>query len=182
MTVYTQTKSCSKCKAEKPLEEFCKRTRGLYGRNSRCRACCKEAYKQWRNSPQGEKAMTAYWASEKFKAYQKRWRNSPGGRASRARVRQSPGVKASQAKYWKTEKGKMTMARYGRANPQKKKAWAALNHALRDCHLPSITEMGCYKCGDTAGHWHHVNGYSESCRYDVVPMCRKCHYAAHCPL
>ena len=34
------TKTCSKCNTEKPLDEFHKQKRGLYGVKGRCRNCC----------------------------------------------------------------------------------------------------------------------------------------------
>lgn len=69
-------KVCSKCKEEKPLEEFHKQKGGKYGVNSRCKSC-RKAYQE-ANKEKIKKRGKAYYESnkDKIKAYYKAYREA----------------------------------------------------------------------------------------------------------
>ncbi len=79
-------KTCSKCKIEKPFEDFGKEKRALDGKRSECKACVSE-----------------YNRSKKAKLAQKRYRSSEKGREK---------VRASDERYRTSEKGKATREAY----------------------------------------------------------------------
>ena len=81
--VFVEGKVCGKCGEWKPLEEYNKRKRGKYGRQSECRECQKEYKKQWRcDNKERIKEHRKQWVQnnkEHIEEYQKQWReNNPG--------------------------------------------------------------------------------------------------------
>ena len=81
--VFVEGKVCGKCGVWKPLEEYNKRKRGKYGRQSECRECQKEYKKQWRcDNKERIKEHRKQWVQnnkEHIEEYQKQWReNNPG--------------------------------------------------------------------------------------------------------
>lgn len=48
------TRVCSRCKAENPLEEFCKNTKRKEGRSNTCRSCGRESTRRWRENHKEE--------------------------------------------------------------------------------------------------------------------------------
>lgn len=54
--------------------------------------------------------------------------------------------------------------------------WWAANKQGR---LPKPTECLCEKCGQGAQIYHHPNGYTDGHKYDVIPLCHRCHKLLH---
>jgi hypothetical protein len=49
--------------------------------------------------------------------------------------------------------------------------------AVRD-KFPSASTKMCLHCGKQAKDWHHHRGYDRAHRFDVIPLCKKCHAIA----
>jgi len=52
-------KVCSKCKSEKPIDEFFRDRTKKDGRNTQCKVCKRIAITAWRKSPRGRKKQNA---------------------------------------------------------------------------------------------------------------------------
>jgi hypothetical protein len=60
-------------------------------------------------------------------------------------------------------------------SPEKIKARALVNQRVRFGRIPKASSLPCSECGNEASHYHHYNGYAFENRYDVKPVCVKCH-------
>ena len=73
----TDTKTCSRCKVEKPLTEFYKNCDGKGGLKSQCKTCVRAANKLWReNNREKDRAAKKLWREnnrEKDRAMNKVW-------------------------------------------------------------------------------------------------------------
>ncbi len=65
------TKTCTKCKIPKSLDEFYDDPRGRLGKQSRCKLCQGESTKQWRAESTDASRMSQRKTTRKYKAY---WR------------------------------------------------------------------------------------------------------------
>ncbi len=92
----TLTKKCCRCPHVKPVTEFNKAKRGLYGVHSICRDCkalymleyrlaskLKISKDKYRNSPEGQEVIKAYTKSDANKRIQTTYSKTPNGKASR---------------------------------------------------------------------------------------------------
>jgi len=59
--------------------------------------------------------------------------------------------------------------------PEKVRARGLVNQRVRFARIPKASTLLCVECGGVACHYHHHNGYYFESRYDVVPVCVKCH-------
>ena len=50
-------KTCTKCNAEKPLEDFCRQRGGKHGRRASCKTCAARSYREWRRTPAGRESQ-----------------------------------------------------------------------------------------------------------------------------
>lgn len=88
-----ETKTCSKCKCEKPLDAFGAARKSSDGKKSRCKTCNAEDAKEWRlNNPEKYLAKLAKQATdpkrlEYLREYRRKYRKSPAGRAYKAEYR-----------------------------------------------------------------------------------------------
>jgi hypothetical protein len=144
-------KTCNFCKETKPLEDFSKYAKGYLGKRSKCRACVSDYNKSY--------ARERYANDESFRERKKlqalEW------------VIKNPEKRAQVAK--------RRNARDVKLHPEKIKARALVNQRVRFKRIPKASELKCICCGEQAKHYHHHNGYSFENRYDVVPVCIKCH-------
>ncbi len=103
-------KICTKCKENKPLEEYSKDARKKNGRKSECKSCHNVMQMKYRKTANGEMSHVKYNKSDRGKAvYAKanaKYQRSDKGKTIKTK---------SQAKYYKTGKGKAARAR-GNAN------------------------------------------------------------------
>jgi hypothetical protein len=60
-------------------------------------------------------------------------------------------------------------------HPQKVMARALVNQRVRFGRMPRASDLKCSHCENIAAHYHHHKGYEFKHRYDVVPVCVKCH-------
>src|SRR4051812_18841456 len=59
--------------------------------------------------------------------------------------------------------------------PEKVKCRALINLRVRFGRMPKASSLKCAHCQRKAAHYHHKNGYAFKNRYDVDPVCTKCH-------
>ena len=144
-------KCCTSCKSELPLEDFGKQSRGLHGRRSKCRKCTSEAYSKWHSSK---------WSSDE-EWRRKRTENSSTWAINNPDKRSIIAVRRNHKE--RIEK------------PEVVKCRALVNQRVRFGRMPRAKTLTCFRCGETAAHYHHHNGYSFESRYDVVPVCHACH-------
>lgn len=160
------TKVCTKCKEEKPLDRFHIRNgvRGTTYKNP-CKDCTVATSKEWiaRNPD-----------------YKKQWlEKNPDKRYN---YDHTPSVTASRKKYQKSPEGKAKRyaakkARYHTPeNSMKHNARAAIKRAVKKGILPSVSTLICSNCNQSqAGHYHHYLGYEKENRLNVMPVCQPCH-------
>lgn len=79
-------KACSKCKVEKPLDEFHRNKSVADGRAKQCKECFKITRRKYRDSDKGAEAyrnaQARYAGTEKELAVRRRFRTSPKGIAA----------------------------------------------------------------------------------------------------
>lgn len=145
------TKICTKCKEEKNLDDFRKSKRGLYGKRPECKICEKQYHLNYiRERSKKDEAFR-----EKRKEQSSKWSKlNPEKRAKIARQRN---------------------LRAKSKHPEKIKARALVNQKIRFGRMPKASDCKCIHCGEQAKHYHHYLGYDFVHRYDVQPLCIKCH-------
>ena len=62
---------------------------------------------------------------------------------------------------------------------ERQRAHTAINRAIQRRFIPRASTLRCAECGEPAFCYHHPNGYDVDHHYDVIPVCRPCHRAAH---
>lgn len=88
----------------------------------------------------------------------------------------NPSKKAAYTReYFLKNKDKINEARRRRHNPEKVKARAAVNAAVRDGKIDKPT--ACPKCGEDRSviDFHHTNGYAPEHHFSGEWLCRSCH-------
>jgi hypothetical protein len=118
------TKTCTKCKKEKSLEEFHKSSKHPLGRKPRCKACVKEEYDKY-NSKEEIKERKRLWQQEKQhsteylenkKNYNREYNRSEEVKRKASERRQTAEykeyMKEYRKKYTKTEKYKESVRKY----------------------------------------------------------------------
>lgn len=153
---------CSVCKKVKPTGEFNKASGNTNGLSSCCRDCQKKQNDSYRANPEGLK---------KARACTRRWNaeNPEQFRANCKRAREEN--KVDRLVYEKT---------YNEANPEKRWAKSAVQHALEGGQLfkPERCEVnGCIKPLDA-----HHDSYDRDRWLVVVWMCKRCHRWTHARL
>ena len=97
------------------------------------------------------------------------------GLQSHCKACQLANAKTPAGKEWQ-RKGQ---AKYRAEYPDKEKAHTAVNEAVRAGHLDSASALDCLHCGGPAQEWHHWFGYAKAFHFWILPLCRRCHVAAH---
>ena len=146
------SKTCFKCKTEKPFEAFYKHAAMGDGMLGKCKECTKlDVHKHRQDN------------LEKVRSYDKMRASMPHRVAARAEYAQTPAGKASSARAHKASELKY---------PERKKATEMVNNAIRDGRLHTHP---CWVCGLKA-QAHHPD-YDHP--LDVVWLCRPHHMQAH---
>lgn len=145
------SKTCTKCLIEKPINDFSPSKRGLLGKRSQCRCCINAIHNEWIAK---KKKENPGW-------YQKRIESAvewvKGNPEKRAKIAKRRNLKALIK------------------NPERVSARSLVNQRVRFGRMPKASSLKCSVCGCDAKHYHHHNGYAFENRYDVVPVCVKCH-------
>ncbi len=151
MSQSIKTKRCACCKEIKPFSEFhkCKKSRDNH--QFTCKACKKKI---------GQ--------TEKVKAYMRRYRQTEKYKAYKRRYQQTESSKASARRY---------LLKYRAKFPERKKAYNAVNNAVRYGRIPRPDTLKC-SCEKQAQQYHHHKGYAKKHWLDVIPVCIPCHKIA----
>lgn len=86
-------------------------------------------------------------------------------------------MKKVYSRYNKSKKGKKRDNKYNQQHPERRKAKAAVDKAIRTLKLPKPNSLVCCYCTKSAELYHHHKGYEPEHWLDVIPVCRKCHIA-----
>lgn len=143
-------KECSKCHLNLPIDCFSMAKRGLYGRKSYCKKCSYAMFKKW----ESEKMKDPEYVKKRSKQSSDWAKRNPEKRSLIA-----------------IRRNKKELANH----PEKVRARALVNQRVRFGRIPKASDLKCLHCENTAAHYHHHKGYGFEHRYDVVPVCVKCH-------
>jgi hypothetical protein len=66
---------------------------------------------------------------------------------------------------------------YNSSTVAQRRARDAVKWAIKNGELAKASTKKCFKCGNPAEEYHHVNGYRNGDRLKVRPVCSKCHSA-----
>ena len=148
-------KYCNVCETEKDEFEFYKGYR-------KCKKCCYEVNKKYRQTDAGKLAR----------------------KREVIQARLSGNKQIRQKRYEQTEKGKEVIKRYetkryySESGRKKTSAKNAVKYALR---VGKIVRMPCWICGSSITEAHHPS-YAEDMRLCVVWLCSKHHNEIHNPV
>lgn len=110
-------KICTKCKENKPLEDYYKDAKAKNGRTAECKSCIIVRNKKYAKTDKGKATHAKYRKSNKGKAAHAKYYENNGeqAREQQAEYRKSDRGKSAyakaKAKYQRTEKGKAAIAR-----------------------------------------------------------------------
>jgi hypothetical protein len=146
------SKTCSKCKISKELDQFYKDKSRKDGLQRYCKECSVKIQLKYQSSPEG-------------KAIKAKWKATDGGKAIIAKWRASPEGKVSNAKW---------NAKYELNNQIKRKAQSIVNNAIAG---GKIERFPCEVCQtNTNIHAHHCD-YAHP--LVITWLCTKHHTAWH---
>ena len=147
-------RTCKKCNETKPIEEFPTKKDSRSGKLRPSHGCldCKRAYGKSYHKKRNE-------TDPEFKAKK--------NAQAQAWVKANPEGRAAIAK----RRNKKAYAE----NPEKIRCRALVYQRVKHGRMPRVNTLKCSDCGEQAAHYHHHNGYAFEHRYDVIPMCVKCH-------
>jgi len=148
------SKVCTKCKAQKPLNEF-------YKRYSECKQCFGERMRTYEQTPRGKLAR----------------------RTARSNHRKTTKCKETTANYVLRDYVKKMRydckMRNSHAHPERARAMDRIQYLIRKGKIAKAQECDCEYCGKQARIYHHPKGYLGQNALNVIPVCYKCHYAIH---
>lgn len=156
----SEVKTCSRCKQEKPSEQFRPYSRNADGLNSYCKAC------------QRDYARAHYAANrERYVEKHRAW-----AKANRER-------RAYKARAWyaaNRERAIEIVIRSRAKHPDRYAARNAVYNAIRRDDLPPASALVCEHCQEAqAQEYHHYNGYSPEHQLDIMAVCIACHTILH---
>lgn len=149
-----QTKICSKCGQEKPIDEFRKDKAGKYGVRGDCRVCENEYRKN---------------NIEKMREF---------GRASHARNREKRLAHKKEYFAANIDNERKRIREYAKRRPDQKKAKDAVATAVRRGDMLPVTDRLCTVCSNSAQEYHHPS-YDKDKWLIVIPLCKSCHRRIH---
>lgn len=165
------TKTCSKCREEKPLDAFHRSSKSPTGRQAQCKDCSKASNDAWRAANPGRTIELRKMRDERNPGrraeVQKRWAQAhPESLAagSRRYSERHPDRKREQARQWAI------------LNPTKRWCHRKLNDAIKGGHV--IKDTSCQDCGTSSKRLEgHHEDYSKP--LEVVWLCKTCHEHRH---
>jgi hypothetical protein len=108
-------KICSKCKENKPLEDYYTNNNCKDGKASECKSC----HDKYQKSDKGILARAKYFKSDKGKSAQTKYQKSDKGKSAQTKYQKSDKGILAQAKYFKSDKGKSTKTKYQKTDKGK---------------------------------------------------------------
>lgn len=167
------TKTCRKCGATKPIDEFYTKKSCKDGHTGRCKVCILE----------DQKAYTEANADAINARKRERHRRNPAPANERSRryyQEHRQETLAYQKEYWQQEDHKeakkISSERWRRSHPVEYAAQVALNNAIK---LRRVTKPDTCSCCGTKHDWLHAHHPDYSRPFDVVWVCPSCHCAIH---
>jgi hypothetical protein len=152
-------KTCTKCGAEKALEEFQPNPNGRFGRKSTCRECNRAATRKWKQeNPQ--------------KRLEQKRRSWDRHKDRLNEVRRAP-EKRERANALRREAYHDGRRQFSAPDPVKRYARFQVWKAVQEGDL---VREPCVTCGALNSQGHHED-YSKP--LDIVWLCAKCHSALH---
>ena len=155
MSETIKTKQCSKCKKIKALSEFHRDKQRKQGRRPECKLCAQ--------------------------AYGRSYNKTDSAKASVLKYRKTEKGKLAMLKYFCSDARKITSRaatnKYYYSHPQKSKAKAAVNYAIKIGETPHLTNLLC-SYDKQAQQYHHPS-YAKKHWLDVIPVCIPCHVILH---
>lgn len=113
------------------------------------------------------------WCKSCQRVYQRKYQKTERGKAVNRK---------SFKKYRRTNKGKdndyRCAKRFRIRHPERRKAKAVVEYAVRVGKLPRVNTLQCHYCPKPAQQYHHPS-YAPEHWYDVIPVCIKCHTKIH---
>lgn len=172
------SKICTGCKIEKDLTQFGNDKKGTFGKNQKCKECCKARAKLTVHSEkaiENKKKYRSEWQKKKRPILNARLRDRYLEKIDECREQS----KIRTRKYLQSEKGKAkhleTTRQYEKENPEKIKAQRKVRKAVLSGKL--IRSQICQICNkQTKTHGHHED-YNKP--LDVIWMCSNCHLYHH---
>lgn len=175
MAEVIQTKHCCTCKQIKSFSEFYKNRAQSDSHQNNCKDCKKKQDKEYSQTEKGkiahQKAKTHYRQTEKYEATRKLYEQSKKCKTARKRYRQGKKSKITQGIGHKRHR-----IRY----PKRYGARIAVSNAIRDGKIPKAKNLKCHYCNEQAEQYHHPS-YEPGHWFDVIAICRKCHYHINLP-
>lgn len=168
-------KVCTKCKTEKPFEDFRKSARYKDGHYSRCKECMKEYENKNLDQERKRELRKKYRENNRERIRQQdreAYANDPEKYRAKARK--------SQKKYFQSPKGrekyKLQSIKLRQKYPEKARARSLLSNAICDGLIIRPTQ--CSLCLSSNGmiEAHHPD-YSKP--FEVVWVCKSCHFMVH---
>ena len=152
MLIKISIKKCSKCKIEKPLNEFGNKKKAKDGKQSQCKNCislynksnkAKKSRKKYKCSDKGVKKIKEYEKTnickKRRKISVKKYRQSEKGKISAERGRKSESFIRGCKKYKQTDKGKENIKK-GLAKRQREFGFIPLNNILPNSNAHHINK------------------------------------------
>jgi hypothetical protein len=176
--VMNMEKTCTGCKVTKELKEFGNDKKGTFGKNQKCKACCKARSKLTIHSQEAienKKKYRSEWQKQKRPLLNARLRERYIKNIDSERKK----ANARQKKYMATAKGKAkhgeARKKYDQENPEKIKAQRKVRIEIKSGRMirPDVCEV-CNKVSKTHGHHENYNKPLE-----VIWMCSICHLYHH---
>ena len=162
-----KTKTCSKCKCEKPLEGFHRHKHMLYGRSSTCKLCATARAVAWaaENKVKRQEYLIGYRAAntDKSKEYAKAWKekNPEALRAWRAenveRCREHHRKWVAENPQKNLESVRKSGAIYRKANPAKQRARYAAEKEMRKANSAAWYRANPEQHARTSAAWREAN-------------------------
>lgn len=181
---------CRVCRQEKDITCFGRSSKHLSGINTICKDCdnLRKRRKRVADPDAVRQAERDYYAAhlEKRRAVKGAWVNGNIDdlrRRRKERDARNAKEKLEKSRAWKAanpERVKMYHASYAMRCTDKRRARHKVERAVEWGRIKPARMYRCAVCNDAqAVEYHHHNGYSEEHYLDVIPVCKKCHTAAH---
>lgn len=146
---------CSKCRVDKPADQFCKDKHAKSGRKGHCKPCANEMTRKWRKrNPQ----YIAEWR-EKHPGYDQDWYSNHRESALQAKrnwVENNPDRMDECRRRWR-EANPESM-RFAAARRRARKLKAGGSHSRAQLKKLLISQKGCcWWCGEKLGATYHAD-------------------------
>jgi 5-methylcytosine-specific restriction endonuclease McrA len=180
-------KTCTKCKTEKPLDQFRKHSRHADGYTTWCTPCHSQVNKEnYYKNRERRLAVTSAWGKanrERVKETKAVWREN-----NREKMREYH----RQYRLKNPDKAKAALAKWSKNNPDQTRASAAKRRVQKaangvfEISLKEISKLyrsNCVYCGQSGKMtMDHVIPVSRGGRHSIgnlVPACQSCNFSKH---